>query len=262
MKKFELTSTTAFKNKATVVYRIRALRDIPRWNVKAGDLGGFLEYEHILSQDGDAWVAEEAVVTGSFSLIKGAVYVGGESLIFSSTIDGEGSIQGDVTIQLSELNIQSMNIYGRTTIEHCYMEAKKLTTIDAPKLIRVKTVGLLEKLQLTGTSSIEAEERSVTLLSGNNIALSQEAKLQNAHSIHGKNVDISGHACLLNGASIMGEDITLSDFVSVEGNVIVADNVHLSEMVTVNVNHPLPLLLKKVTLSGDIHLTEQQLLNH
>ena len=44
--------------------RIRALRDIPMNSIKAGDLGGYIESESNLSQDGDAWVANEAKVYG------------------------------------------------------------------------------------------------------------------------------------------------------------------------------------------------------
>ena len=45
-------------------YRIRALRDIPRHNVKAGDVGGWIESEYNLSQDGDAWVRDGICVFG------------------------------------------------------------------------------------------------------------------------------------------------------------------------------------------------------
>ena len=47
---------------AHTLYRIKALRDIPSKNVKAGDLGGYIENESNLSQDGDCWIGDEAVV--------------------------------------------------------------------------------------------------------------------------------------------------------------------------------------------------------
>ena len=48
----------------TVLHRIRALRDISRYGVKAGDLGGLIEKENNLSQDCDAWVCDNALVSG------------------------------------------------------------------------------------------------------------------------------------------------------------------------------------------------------
>ena len=47
-----------------VLHRVIALKDIPSRGVKAGDVGGWLEDEHNLSQHGDCWVAEEAKVFG------------------------------------------------------------------------------------------------------------------------------------------------------------------------------------------------------
>ncbi|EPT5029518.1 hypothetical protein ACVRDO_002376 [Escherichia coli] len=47
------------------LYRIRALRDIPRHNVKAGDLGGYVEGEHNLDQNDDSWIRDGVCVFGN-----------------------------------------------------------------------------------------------------------------------------------------------------------------------------------------------------
>lgn len=62
-KKYEITDIT--HPKAPRLRRIRALRDIPTVGVKAGDRGGWVECEHNLSHDGDAWVHDEARVSDS-----------------------------------------------------------------------------------------------------------------------------------------------------------------------------------------------------
>lgn len=43
-------------------YRIRALVDLPKHNVRAGDIGGFITGEHNLSQHGESWVGDDALV--------------------------------------------------------------------------------------------------------------------------------------------------------------------------------------------------------
>ena len=43
MRKYELTKETKTLLDGTVLHRIRALLDIPRYGVKAGDLGGWIE---------------------------------------------------------------------------------------------------------------------------------------------------------------------------------------------------------------------------
>ena len=60
--KYELTNETKTLAGGTVLHRIRALRDIPRFGVKAGELGGFVEGENNLSQDGNACVSGNAWV--------------------------------------------------------------------------------------------------------------------------------------------------------------------------------------------------------
>ena len=60
MKKFELTSEFITNIFGTKLFRIKAL--IEFGNVKAGELGGFVEKEENLSQDGNAWVYDSARV--------------------------------------------------------------------------------------------------------------------------------------------------------------------------------------------------------
>ena len=61
MKKYELTSDTKIVF-GHILYRIKALSSFGC--VSAGDLGGFLESEKNLSQNGDAWVYGDAEVYG------------------------------------------------------------------------------------------------------------------------------------------------------------------------------------------------------
>ncbi|ADR52491.1 hypothetical protein CKC_03710 [Candidatus Liberibacter solanacearum CLso-ZC1] len=60
-KKFELTDETQEHNGVTL-HRIKALRDINNvgFNVKKGDLGGWVRSEFNLSHDGDCWIGENA----------------------------------------------------------------------------------------------------------------------------------------------------------------------------------------------------------
>ena len=61
MKKYRLTEeTTKVGNRP--LYRIQALRDFG--NVTKGDIGGYIESEKNLSQDGNAWVYGNARVYG------------------------------------------------------------------------------------------------------------------------------------------------------------------------------------------------------
>lgn len=67
MKKYELTSETKIVF-GHILYRIKALSSFGY--VSAGDLGGFLESEKNLSQNGNAWVSGSAEVYGNAEVSK------------------------------------------------------------------------------------------------------------------------------------------------------------------------------------------------
>ena len=59
-KKYELTKETITTLGGRKLHRIRALKNFA--DVKVGDLGGFVEKEKNLSQQGDCWVYDDAKV--------------------------------------------------------------------------------------------------------------------------------------------------------------------------------------------------------
>ena len=84
--KYEITDEVHPQN--SNLKRIRALRDIPRHSVKAGDLGGYVESEDNLSQEGDAWIYGEASVYG------GASVFGNASVSEDAWVFGNASVYG------------------------------------------------------------------------------------------------------------------------------------------------------------------------
>jgi len=70
--KYEITGIT--HEKYPFLHRIRALRDIGK-EVKAGDLGGFVEHEGNLSVEpgDDAWIFDDAIAAGEAFVDKGSV---------------------------------------------------------------------------------------------------------------------------------------------------------------------------------------------
>ena len=80
MKKYELTKETKVIGGKTL-FRIRALRSFG--DIKAGDLGGFIENERNLSHEGNAWVSGDARVDGD-AWVDGNAQVSGDGLINSN----------------------------------------------------------------------------------------------------------------------------------------------------------------------------------
>ena len=78
MNKYKLTKETKVLGGITL-YRIIAVSDFA--NVKAGELGGFIEKENNLSQDGSSWVFHNARVYGD-AQVCGDAWVYGCTQIF------------------------------------------------------------------------------------------------------------------------------------------------------------------------------------
>ena len=86
MKKYELTEETKVIDGKTL-FRIRALRSFG--DIKAGDLGGFIENERNLSHGGNAWVGDNAQVGGNAE-VYGDAWVGGYA-----RVNGDGLINSN-----------------------------------------------------------------------------------------------------------------------------------------------------------------------
>ena len=80
MKKFELTADR-IEEKGVTLHRIKALIDFG--DVKAGELGGYVEKEENLSQYGNAWVYRHAKVFGN-AYIYGNAWVHDDAEVYSN----------------------------------------------------------------------------------------------------------------------------------------------------------------------------------
>ena len=65
--------------------RIRALVDIPLHNVKAGDLGGYVQHKLNLSHEGQCWVGGDAIVTG-LAMVKDNALVADNAAVYGEKL--------------------------------------------------------------------------------------------------------------------------------------------------------------------------------
>ena len=72
--------------------RLRALRNIPRFIVKVGELGGLIEADKNLSQESDAWVSGNARVYGD-AQVSGNARVSG-----NAWVSGDAQVSGDAWV--------------------------------------------------------------------------------------------------------------------------------------------------------------------
>ena len=96
MKKFELTSEFITNIFGTKLFRIKAL--IEFGNVKAGELGGFVEKEENLNHEGNAWVYGNAEVYGDARVYGNASVYGDARVCDDAEVYGNARVYGNASV--------------------------------------------------------------------------------------------------------------------------------------------------------------------
>ena len=96
MKKFELTAEYVTNIFGKKLFRIKALVEFG--NVKEGDLGGFVEKESNIDDDGNAWVSGNAQVFGNAKISGNAQVYGNACVAGSVQISENAQVYGNAWI--------------------------------------------------------------------------------------------------------------------------------------------------------------------
>ena len=123
-KKYELTSETIETDDGITLYRIKALKDFG--NVNKGDLGGFIESEDNLSQEGITWVYDNARVFGD-AKVSGDALVYGNAVVFGTVlVYGNALVRGDVQLYGNAQLCGNAQVSG----DACIYGNAKVTSVD------------------------------------------------------------------------------------------------------------------------------------
>ena len=95
-RKYELTGEKKEYHNHTL-HRIRAIRDFG--DVKAGDLGGWVEREQNLSHDGNAWVGGDAKVYGMAKVFQNALVFDNAKVRGLALVYGNAKVYGQAKIR-------------------------------------------------------------------------------------------------------------------------------------------------------------------
>ena len=93
--KYSLTGEKLIINE-TVLYRIKAEKDFS--NVKKGELGGWIEKEDNLSQEGNSWVYEDAKVYGNACVYEDARVFGNAKVYENAKVYGDAWVYGNACV--------------------------------------------------------------------------------------------------------------------------------------------------------------------
>ena len=124
-KKYELTSETKVNN-GVELHRIKAIESFG--SVVKGDLGGWIESEKNLSQDGCAWVGVNAEVYGNATVdenatVRGNATVSGNAEVYgnalvcgNATVDENATVRGNATACGNALVSGNATVSGYATV--------------------------------------------------------------------------------------------------------------------------------------------------
>ena len=109
MKKYELTAEFIEKY-GKKLFRIKAL--ISFGSVEAGELGGYVEKEDNLAQDGDAWVYGDARVYGN-ARVYGDAWVYGNARVYGNAeVYGDARVYGNARVYGDAWVYGDARVYG------------------------------------------------------------------------------------------------------------------------------------------------------
>ena len=197
----------------TILYRIKALKDFG--NIKKGELGGFVESENNLSQEGNCWIYDEAKVldnamvlgnaqvldnaiikdyatVSDSACIKGSnVLISGKSHIYSAVIIDNSKITGECNIG-GNVKIDNSSIFNSLITGPGYISISTIINSIIEDFTKIEESKLNYSSVINGSSVDSARIENVTMFDG---AVVKNVSIKNA--VLGKEADISSVSDLI-----------------------------------------------------------------
>ena len=114
-KKYEFVEGDTIRHRGRILRRIRALRDLPDFgyryrNVEKGMLGGYIEKEENLSQEGNCWVE-------LFGKIKGNARVFDDAYVCDGVVEGSAKVYGKAVIDFDAMIVEEAEVFDNCHVE-------------------------------------------------------------------------------------------------------------------------------------------------
>jgi UDP-3-O-[3-hydroxymyristoyl] glucosamine N-acyltransferase len=251
--KYEFTTEEKVISPTITVRRIRAIKDIPGLNVRVGDLGGFLQFTENLAHEGDCWVAEESMVHGLFTRISGNAMVFGQAVVEGgSNIKSGVVIDEQAHVYKSDIWGLDIHIRGDVVLEHSTVNGESIQFEGEARISKIFMNHHVKRVKIDQKAIIEHDNGSL-YISGSFITISGNARLENVETISGRAILINQDAVVKNGVVITGTNVSLIEASCLDGKIELSNNVELTECVSIFNTSSKYAEMQDVTLSGDFH---------
>jgi hypothetical protein len=216
--KYKLTDNTKTIAGVTV-YQIEAIKDFG--SVREGDLGGWLEREHNLSQEGNCWVSENAIVYGN-AVVYGNAEVYGNALVYGYAWVSENAIvYGNARVS------ENAEVYGNAVVSesHRLLEGHCITNLskNIKESIRCQTgLGVFND-EVIIYKQVRKDLRSFydekfvykvgEMVEADNLEISNESC---ARGLHGSNMNHWNNSESIENSTFLAIKVQLEDVITVQ----------------------------------------------
>lgn len=112
--KYKLRTDLNITVNEKTLYRIEALKDFG--NVKAGELGGYVENQCNLSQFDNCWIYDNAMVFGDARVIKDALVYDNAQVFESAQVFGEARVSGNAQVLENAQVFGYAQVFGKALV--------------------------------------------------------------------------------------------------------------------------------------------------
>lgn len=209
--KYELVDAGVMRihrsKKSSKFHQLKALIDIPEYNVKVGDLGGFVTCPDTLSHHGSCWIGENAQAVGKQVRVKEHAYVGGNAVV--------QSLRGNSPLDYTYLVIsgfarvtEDATVVSKSYWNHYFPKCNIMDKAHVYGNAFVNTVGSIK-----GGSKIYGSAKIDKSFHIDNCEIYETAVIN-------KNVSMAGSS--IYGSAQIGERATVASS-SIYGDAVIAD---------------------------------------
>lgn len=227
VKKYEITNESKeLGNVNYNVYRIKALKDFN--DVKAGDLGGWIAKEDNLSQDGNCWVYDDAVVVDNAIVNDDATVRNRAIICGKAIISGSANIGNNAIVSHKAEVSENASVLNDVQISDCAQIKGKALIIDKAEIKQFAMI--YGNVCIGGYTKIYgyAHVYGKTQIFGDiNIYENAEIHLKTPDTIYGWNLNIGKDAYITSITDvyvlrkIRHREVTTSFYRNKEGKIII-----------------------------------------
>lgn len=216
-RKYELTSEYKDLPNGKKAYRIRALKNFA--DVKAGNLGGFVESENNLSHEGNCWAYDKSIIHNEAKISE-------DASVYDSEISGEAVIRGSAVIKDSQ-------VYGSAVVKD-YAKVESGSVICQNAVVSDKA--LVHGASVYGKAQIKDNVKLLSYSIDKKYGVSDK-----------KGISVEGNAVISENAVVSGGAIIYK-------NAVIRGNAQISPENVENWGFDVPRIYGNVMIEGNVNI--------